>query len=181
MMSRRPVVPSAPPNAVGGKLLWLCFGEGGHRAEARRLLERLSDSAQRPLRVVSITDKPGIALGDTGEFSFTPLREKHTPFLAGLVRSVAAFLRNCRLALELVRTIRPHERIVAISLGPAFVVVPALLVRARGGVVVHIESCCRFATYSVTGLLMYFLSHHFLVQNEEMLRLYPRATYCGRL
>lgn len=180
-MSRPAIAPPAPASGVEGSVLWVCFGEGGHRAEAGRLLDRLRASAKHPLRVVSITDKPGIALGDTGEFSFTPLREKHTPFLRALVHLVRATWRDCRLALELVRTTPRHERIVAISLGPGFVVVPALLARARGGVVVHIETCCRFATYSATGRLMYLLSQHFLVQNEEMLRLYPRATYCGRL
>ncbi len=169
------------PGDAGGTILWLCFGEGGHRTEARRLLDLLTASARRPLPVTCITDTPGIALGETGEFAFAPLRTKHARLLGALVHLVAALLRDCWLAFALVRTIPPHARVVAISLGPAFAVVPALFVRARGGVVVHIETACRFATRSLTGRLMYLVSHHFLVQNEEMLARYPRATYCGRL
>jgi beta-1,4-N-acetylglucosaminyltransferase len=195
MTSRAVATPSCAANGPGVEsrgpmstctrapsVLLLCFGEGGHHAQARRLMAHLQSSTGGvSLRVVSITDRAGIALKDTSEFVLAPLRGKHGGALRAVADLVRAMSQNCRRLVQLTRAIGPTDRIVLVSLGPSFAVLPALAVRARGGQVVHIETWSRFSTRSVTGRLMYLVAHHFLVQNEDLLALYPRATYCGRL
>lgn len=163
-------------------VLMLCFGEGGHHAQARRLYARLKESTETmPGEVVSLTDKAGIALPGTPEFVFTALREKHYGGLRAVGHLVYALLRNLRQAFRIFQLGGCARRLLLVSVGPAFAVLPAVIVRLIGGQVVHVETWSRFTTYSVTGRLMYRIADHFLVQNEELLALYPRATYCGRL
>ena len=70
---------------------------------------------------------------------------------------------------------------VLISTGPGIAIIPAIAMRAKGGVVIHVETWSRFTTKSATGRLMYLLAQHFLIQNTSLTRHYPTAIYAGRL
>lgn len=162
------------------QLIVLAFGEGGHRAQARRLIEKLTEIGPLP-RLLCLTDKGGIALEGSAEIVFSPLRQKSDSSWGTLRRVISGIIRNSARLLQLIRICRKVDAVVMVSLGPAFVVLPALAVRALGGQVVHIETWSRFTTRSMTGRIMYPLANQFWVQNQELIRLYPRATYCGRL
>jgi beta-1,4-N-acetylglucosaminyltransferase len=164
------------------ELLVLCYGEGGHHAQARRLHRLLQESPSGlPATVLSVTDKEGIGLVGTEELIFVPLRGKTSGPLAAAWDCTRAVLLNLRQLARFVRRIRTAERVLLVSLGPAFAALPALAVKASRGQVVHIETWSRFTTYSVSGRIMDRVADHFLVQNEELLRLYPGSTYSGRL
>ena len=60
-------------------------------------------------------------------------------------------------------------------------VVPSIIFRLLGKKVVYIESWSRFYTASATGIFMYRIANQFYVQNEPMLKRYPKAIYSGRL
>jgi hypothetical protein len=160
----------------------MCFGEGGHHAQARRLYRHLQTAGCRiSTRLVSVTDKSGIALAGSQEIVFAQMRKKHSGGLRTLLHAAAALAANLCSLVKIVRCMRDADHVVLISLGPSFTVLPAILVRLRGGDVVHIESWSRFTTYSVTGRMMHAIASHFLVQNEELLGLYRGAAFCGKL
>jgi beta-1,4-N-acetylglucosaminyltransferase len=47
--------------------------------------------------------------------------------------------------------------------------------------VVYVESICRVETLSLTARLLYLFCDGFIVQWEELVKLYPASTYLGRL
>ena len=53
------------------------------------------------------------------------------------------------------------------------------LAKRKGMKIIYIESFARVDAPSLTGKLMYSLADLFLVQWEEMLEVFPKATYAG--
>lgn len=162
-------------------VLLLAYGEGGHYAQARRLVSELEMLGAAP-RIVCLTDKAGISVTDRQGIVFKPLRRKSGTRITTIWQVASGVLNNAVCALKTaVVCVRAKAPVVLVSLGPAFVVIPAFVVRLFGGQVVHIETWSRFSSRSVTGRLMYPVAQYFFVQNEELRRLYPKALYCGRL
>ncbi len=88
------------------------------------------------------------------------------------------FVKNCLLAFKV---LKPRELNVVISTGAGvafpFIVVGKLL----GKRTVFIETLARVEDLSFTGKCVYPLVDRFLVQWEELTKLYPKALYKGRL
>jgi beta-1,4-N-acetylglucosaminyltransferase len=165
-----------------GSLLILCFGEGGHHAQARRLMALLATSGEPlPDRILCVTDHDGIALPGTEEVALKPLRAKHARGWEAVTRLAAGLASAGRALPRIAGAVRRSERVMLISLGPAFAFLPAILVRFLGGTVVHIETWSRISSRSLTGRLMSRVSHQFLIQSETLQALYPKALYVGRL
>ena len=82
-------------------------------------------------------------------------------------RSVRAFARNIVLAWEVVREFRPD---VVISTGAALAVPFFYVGRLHGASTVYVESLTRVEGLSLTGKLVYPVSHDFLVQWPEATR-----------
>ena len=78
------------------------------------------------------------------------------------VRLIADATRVCGLYFR-------YKPSAIISTGPGLVVLPALLIRLTGGVVIHIETWSRFETASLTGRVMYHLSSVFMSKTESYL------------
>lgn len=163
-------------------LLILCYGEGGHHAQARRLHAQLIASSKPfPDHFICVTDKAGISLPGASEIVLRPLRRKDTGWPLIPLFVVLNLLANLRVLRGLAQAVVSSRTCLLISLGPAFSVLPAILVRSLRGTVVHIETWSRFRTRSATARVLAPVAHHFLVQNESLLDLYPQARYVGRL
>lgn len=159
------------------KALLVVYGEGGHAAEMRRLIENLPGLNSSGLAKVAFTEGKAPSVASFEEHVMClPLRDK----AKGIVVSQAfkAIWLNTRVFWALNR--RWDIRLM-ITTGPGIAVLAALLGRILGIRVLHVETQCRFYSKSMSGRLMYYLSDHFYVQNKELLQLYPKAIWCGRL
>ena len=65
--------------------------------------------------------------------------------------------------------------------GPGTCVPVAVLARLFGSRVIFAESWCRVSTLSLTGCIMYWVAHRFVVHWPELVDRYPRAEYLGRI
>ncbi|XP_076027569.1 UDP-N-acetylglucosamine transferase subunit ALG14 isoform X2 [Genypterus blacodes] len=107
-------------------------------------------------------------------------REVHQSWLS----SVLSTLKALSCSVPLLYRLRPD---VVLCNGPGTCVpvcVAALLLALLGlkeVQLVYVESVCRVDTLSLSGRLLYPLSHHFLVQWSGLRDRYPKAVFLGRL
>lgn len=85
-------------------------------------------------------------------------------------------LANCFKSLYFYTKIRPQYIITtgAHTAGPM-----CCIGKIFGSKIIYIESFANVSTKTVTGSLLYHIADLFIVQWEEMLKLYPKAVYGG--
>lgn len=159
------------------KVVLFIYGAGGHRTEMRRLMRSLKGrSCKDEFNYVSLGD--GILDDDSlAHFPAKDVRDKHSR-----LRSMKLFFTSTMQLLKQVREIREcYEVCGIVSTGPGVAILPFFVFKQLGVKTMFLETFCRFETKSITGRIMYRIADRFLVQNIELLRLYPKAEYCGRL
>jgi len=156
------------------KVLLLIYGEGGHRTEMVRLVKQMTSSSSS-LLYVSLGSSP-LKSGEVAHYFAPSTRHKYswikTFFL--LPGIIVTFL-------NLLRILYKYEVTGAISTGPGLCVTPMLIMKLIGIKTLYIESFCRIYSRSISGIIMSRIADRFLVQSEELLSLYPKAEYSGRL
>ncbi|RWX72776.1 MAG: hypothetical protein Metus_1635 [Candidatus Methanosuratincola subterraneus] len=155
--------------------LLMILGSGGHTAQMIRLSEMLG-SAFDYAYLIGYDDRLSARkIKIPGEVYFVHRARSHednllvTGFkvLRLFVESLVAFLR-----------IRPEA---VVSAGPGMAVPVSVVCKLFGKKVIFIEDWSRVYQKSKTGRAMYNISDLFFVQWPELLRLYPKAIYAGRL
>ena len=91
---------------------------------------------------------------------------------------VFKLLANCFIELALYIKIRPKY---IISTGAHIAGPMCLIGNISGSKIIFIETIANMNTKTVTGKLVYKFADLFLVQWEDMLKLYPKAKYFGSL
>ncbi|BDX07653.1 PssD/Cps14F family polysaccharide biosynthesis glycosyltransferase [Planctobacterium marinum] len=157
--------------------LLLVYGEGGHAEEMRRLLAAVSESLVARLALVAITEAGAKNIDPrVVRYNVNEVRDKQSGInLVGLLRSLNSLLK------QTIHVFSANDVRYVLTTGPGLAIPVALFARLRGIKVLHVETCCRFYSKSITGRFMALLASEFWVQNEELLTLYPKAKYCGRL
>jgi beta-1,4-N-acetylglucosaminyltransferase len=146
----------------GGCLL--VASNGGHLLQ----LSQLKDTWAREERHWVTFDKPDARSMLAGE----DVTYAHHP----TNRNIPNLLRNLRLALSLVRRLRPR----AIVTTGAGVAVPFCWIgRLLGARIVYIESFARVNRPSLTGRLVHPVAHRFFVQWPDMRAHFRKAEYRG--
>lgn len=157
--------------------LLLVYGEGGHAEEMRRLLDNLSDGLFSELSLVAITEAGAKDIhSDIVRHNVTEVRDKQKG-----IRIFSLFKSLWILFRQLYQVFARNNVRFVITTGPGLAIPVSLYARFKGIQVLHVETCCRFYSKSLTGKFMEKLATDFWVQNEELLSLYPDAKYCGRL
>tara|TARA_R110000772_G_scaffold268725_1_gene398196 strand:- start:5319 stop:5810 length:492 start_codon:yes stop_codon:yes gene_type:complete len=156
----------------------LLYGSGGHEAQMKRLLKLLCNDALALEEFVAIIENDANAIEGVSEtFFVSPLRDKFTPYksiknsLYSVFECIYSFHKLCR----------KYDVRVLISTGPGVAIFPMLLGRLLGKEIIYIETWSRFYNKSLAGKVMYRLANKFYVQNRELLILYPKAIYSGKL
>lgn len=85
-------------------------------------------------------------------------------------------LANCFISSYYYFSVRPS---VVVTTGAHTAGPMCCLAKLFGSKVVYIETIANHNTKTATGRLLYYISDLFIVQWEEMLELYPKATYGG--
>ncbi|WP_076411023.1 PssD/Cps14F family polysaccharide biosynthesis glycosyltransferase [Shewanella sp. UCD-KL12] len=157
------------------KVILVIYGRGGHQEQMRRLLIQLR-KASPDMKFVSIADVPD-KLGSLKHLECPEPRDKFakwgSPFKLCYAASVSL--------VQCFRLTKQFNISGIVSTGPGMAVLPSIFFRLLGKHVVYIESWSRFFTGSLTGHVMYRVSHSFYVQNRSMSKVFPKAEYAGRL
>lgn len=158
-----------------GSQVIICFGKGGHQAQAIRLVEKLKNRGDK-LTFSALTDSEDIDINAFEKcYLAKEIRDKYNTKLTDMINSA---ISNVKVSWYLVRK---KDITGMISCGPGIVIIPAIIFRLFGKKVIHIETWSRFTTKSIAGALMYYLSTDFYIQNESLSDVYSGAKYCGRL
>ena len=170
--------PRRPPPLV----TLVVLGSGGHTTEMQRLVSSLDK--RYSLVMVAATDD-GLSVRRASRW-FPPNEQ---PVFARITRSrtvgqsyvssVWTTMQALVAAFLLVVRAKPH---LVICNGPGTCVpvcVAAKLINRA--TLVYVESFCRVHSLSLSGLLLYYVADHFLVQWRSLALKYRRTRYCGLL
>ena len=161
------------------------LGSGGHTAEMLRLITDFDFGRYAPLTLVTAStdttsrakaerELPREALATARWAAIPRAREVGQSF----VTSVPSTLHALWACVHLIWTASPDLVLVN---GPGTCVPVAVLARLSGARVIFAESWCRVQSLSLTGRIMYWVAHRFVVHWPELARRYPRAEYLGRI
>ena len=161
------------------------LGSGGHTAEMLRLITDFDFDRYGPLTLVTAaTDTTSRAKAErelprealaTARWAEIPRAREVGQSFGSSVPSTLHALWACVL---LIWTASPDLVLVN---GPGTCVPVAVLARLSGSRVIFVESWCRVESLSLTGRIMYWVAHRFVVHWPELARRYPRAEYLGRI
>ena len=161
------------------------LGSGGHTAEMLRLITDFDFDRYGPLTLVTAAtdttsrakaerELPREALATARWAEIPRAREVGQSFGS----SVPSTLKALFACVHLIWTAAPDLVLVN---GPGTCVPVAVLARMMGARVIFVESWCRVESLSLTGRIMYWVAHRFVVHWPELVRRYPRAEYLGRI
>ncbi len=91
------------------------------------------------------------------------------------------FLKTLLCFLQSLRVVVREWPAAVVSCGPSTAVPVMYAGKLLGRKIIFIESWSKISTKSITGKLVYPIADLFFVQWEEQLKLYPKATFRGRL
>ena len=161
------------------------LGSGGHTAEMLRLITEFDFGRYGPLTLVTAaTDTTSRAKAErelprealaTARWAEIPRAREVGQSFGSSVPSTLHALWAC---IHLIWTASPDLVLVN---GPGTCVPVAVLGRLFGSRVIFVESWCRVESLSLTGRIMYWVAHRFVVHWPELVRRYPRAEYLGRI
>lgn len=155
----------------------LIYGEGGHRAQMKRLYGHLKPGLDRSdLKVVGICENND-ALSGFRSFSLLGGRDKHSR-----LKSLVTLPLSVLCSVTLVSVLMLRYRIVGvISTGPGIAVAPSIMLKLFRARIIFLESWSRFETQSMTGKIMYRIADRFYIQHQSLQDLYKKAIYGGLL
>jgi UDP-N-acetylglucosamine:LPS N-acetylglucosamine transferase len=159
------------------KSVLIVYGEGGHQAQMRRLLSRFTELRDDGVTVIAVVEAGADVMDDAAiTEQLQPLRAKTKS--TALIHSLMNF---CRAVLRSHQLIRMHNVGFVLSTGPGIAIPVTVAAKLRGVKVSHIETWSRFYSSSWTARFLYLLASDFYVQNKELLSIFPKATWSGRL
>ncbi|MBU2870944.1 PssD/Cps14F family polysaccharide biosynthesis glycosyltransferase [Colwellia sp. E2M01] len=157
------------------KVFLAIYSKGGHKDAMERLLFLLKQ--QKPdLKFVSIADLED-CFGALEHIVCPEPRDKFNVWRAPIQLCHTGYMTF----LQTVYLLKHYKISGMVSTGTGMVIIPALILRLMNKNVIHIEDWSRFNSRSYTGKVMYYIANKFYVQNESLLKKYPRAIYSGRL
>ena len=104
--------------------------------------------------------------------------EKMYPCYYPTNRNIVNLIRNTWVAWRILRSEKPD---LIISTGAAVAVPFFYLGKIMGAKLIYIEVFDRIDAPTLTGKLVYPITDRFIVQWEEMLRIYPKAICLGSI
>ena len=159
------------------KTLLFISGEGGHSYEMSRLCSVLDKSGIDTYNLVHL----GSPISDFKfdyRYPLMDIRHKTSLFLS-IIYSIPILLYNILLFFYLI--IKFDVKCV-LSTGPGLSIIPSVLFQFFcKSTVVFFESSCMFYSKSVTGHIMSYVANYIIVQNEELLQVYDKSLFLGRL
>jgi len=151
------------------------LGSGGHTAQMIRLVSMLSPDHEYSYMVGLDDQLSESKITRAGAVYRVHRARRHED---GLLRTVVKVIRLSFESLGVLRRARPD---IIINAGPGTAVPVSIIGKLLGKGVITIEDWSRVYSKSRSGRILYHFSDLFFVQWPEMLELYPKAVYAGRL
>ncbi|HGS5825049.1 polysaccharide biosynthesis protein [Vibrio parahaemolyticus] len=161
-------------STFNNKTILVCFGEGGHEAQANRLVNNMLKKSS-DIDFISISDVKEKPIWSKGHYVVGEVRDKYSHLKTICNSSFFSIFKALR------KISNCNEVKCVISTGPGISVLVACYFRFIGVKVIHIETWSRFESKSFTGRIMHLLANKFYVQNHSLLNLYKNSIYSGRL
>jgi len=155
--------------------LLIVLGSGGHTKEMLRLVDLLGPGYEYSY-LVCADDELDVQKVKTPGAVYPVIR----PRLLN-INVLTIFLRtlwSAGQALKALWHVRPRA---IISTGPGIAVPACIMAKFLGIKVIYIETGSRVFALSLSGKILSHFADLFFVQWEELLSLYPKAIYAGRL
>ena len=105
------------------------------------------------------------------KFNFLLYRTKKTPISYAFI-----LFANCFISLYIFLKVRPH---IIVTTGTHTAGPMCCIAKILGSKIIYIETFANRTTKTQTGSLLYFLADSFIVQWDEMLKVYPKAKCFG--
>lgn len=160
------------------KCIVLIHGSGGHNEQMRRLYSGLNKfNDLKDFKFISICDQD-IKYPITETTYFIPtVTDKYSH-----IKTLLNAFNACFFAIKLVFYIhKKYDCQFILTTGPGISVIVSFIFKILGKKIIHVETWSRFYTKSITGRFMYPLADFFFVQNKELLKIYKKGIYKGRL
>ena len=162
------------------KTVLLVYGSGGHNEQMKRLFSDMSNCFTQNDKHISF-----ISLCDKDVKHPITDRVYTVPSVTDKFSYIKLLLKLPLRTLQVLRTLhninKTHPIQYVITTGPGIGVLAGIYFKIMKKKIIHIETWSRFYSKSLTGRCMYSIADHFFVQNKELLKLYPKALYKGRL
>ena len=161
------------------KEILLVYGSGGHNEQMKRILKSMAQFDQnKEFEFISFCDSDTKHILTEHIYTVKSVTHKFS-----YLRMILSFPFNgFKLISQLTKINKKHSIKAVVSTGPGIAILTALFFKTfTKAKVIHIETWSRFYSKSLTGRILYRFSDHFFVQNEELLKLYPKAQFKGRL
>ena len=157
------------------KTLLFVLGEGGHSQEILRLAELLGPDYSYCYILVRDDEVSAAKITRSGPaYRVIRPRNKMHNLVLDAVKTVVCGLQAVAILLRC----WPDA---IIATGPSVAVPVCMASKLLHRKVIFIETGSRINTLSMTGRIMYHFADLFIVQWPQLLPLYPRAIYAGRI
>ena len=152
------------------------LGSGGHTTQMIKLTETLYDVYDFEYIVNDDDDRSIKAAKFPGDvYSITRPRRVYD---GSIIRSIALTMYSLSEAYSIIKN---SESVAIVSAGPGLSIPLFIWAKIFKKKRIFLESWSRVTTKSTTGKICYYLSDVFFIQWPELIELYPRAIYVGRL
>lgn len=162
------------------RILLVC-GKGGHAEQMSRLIDHIDNNLN--IEYLSIVEKGTKLRNKDIIFDKTvhvmPLRPKDIQNI--FITTGQSFFSMFQCFTATIYLIVKYKYKLMISTGPGIAIPVAIICKLFRCRIIHIETWSRFYSKSFAGKYMYKLATDFWVQNKELLLLYPKAKFVGRL
>ena len=157
----------------------LVYGSGGHNEQMKRIYTGLlANDKMNHFNFISMCDDDVKNILTEEVYTVSSVTDKFSYLL--LVLKLPVKLLSIIQTSHKVKN--EHTITSVISTGPGISIIVSLFFKAfTNAKIIHVETWSRFYSKSLTGRFMYIIADKFFVQNEELLHLYPKAIYKGRL
>lgn len=163
---------------MNSKHILIINGAGGHRYEMQRLLSHIkSELVVKGISAVHLGD----GINDdliVESYSLSDIRHKSSK-----IKTV--FMALSSFTYCIINSLRIGSKFnvsAVLSTGPGLCILPSILMKFLfGSKIIYFETGCMFYNNTLTGLIMNRVADVFVVQNEELLKVYPGSIYLGRL
>lgn len=149
----------------------ICFisSTGGHLTQLKNIIKSFDTSE---VKVITEKNKTTISLQKQYDVSYLVQQERKNIFFPFI------FFINIVLSFWYVLKVRPKY---IISTGAGAVIPFCILGKIFGSKLIFIESFAKVQTPTITGRVLYRFADKFYVQWEELLSVYEKAEFKGRL
>jgi beta-1,4-N-acetylglucosaminyltransferase len=155
--------------------LLIVLGSGGHTKEMLRLVDLMGPGYEYTYLVCADEDLSAQKIKMPGAV-YRVIR----PRLLNISMLTVA-LRTLWAAGQAFAALLQARPQAIISTGPGIAVPPCILAKCLGIKVIYIETGSRVFSLSTSGRIISRFADLFFVQWQELLSLYPKAIYAGRL